>query len=217
MTTASSEIWTKLWREIGTKDDGLAVYQELVSLYSEPHRQYHNLHHIAQCLSEFDSARHLARHPLAVELAIWFHDAIYDPRASDNEEKSAELAEKRISQAGGDEYLFASVSSLVLATKPPHGRSAHGDAPLISDVDLSILGKPEARFWEYEAQIRREYDWVPEAIFATKRAEILQQFLARERIYSTKHFFGRYEEQARLNLQASVQKLKSRPWYKKLL
>lgn len=209
MTTASPESWAKLWREIGAKDDGLAVFQELVALYSEPHRHYHNLHHIADCLDEFDAARHVARHPLAIELGIWFHDAIYDPRASDNEEKSAELAEKRITEAGGDEDLRASVTALVMATKS-HGRSAHGSSPFICDVDLSIFGKPESRFWEYEAQIRKEYDWVPIAIFAAKRAEILEKFLACGRIYSTQQFFDRYEKQARANLQASVQKLRNR-------
>jgi predicted metal-dependent HD superfamily phosphohydrolase len=216
VTTASPERWAKLWREIGAKDDGLTVYQELVLLYSEPHRHYHNLEHIADCLNEFDSARHLAGQPLAVELAIWYHDAIYNTRAPDNEEKSAEMAKSRISEAGGRDDLSDAVAALVMATKS-HDPSLHPDAPLMVDIDLSILGKPEQRFWEYESQVRREYDWVPEGIFCTKRTEILERFLARERIYSTKHFFDRYEQQARANLQASVQKLKSRPWYKKIL
>lgn len=60
-------------------------------MYSEPHRHYHNFHHIADSLAEFDRARHLAREPLAVELAIWFHDTVYDTRAGNNEEQSAEL------------------------------------------------------------------------------------------------------------------------------
>jgi predicted metal-dependent HD superfamily phosphohydrolase len=200
------ERWTKLWREIGAHKEGLTVYQELVSLYSEPHRHYHNLNHIAECLHEFDAAHNIARHPVAIELAIWFHDAIYDPRASDNEEKSAELAESRLTEAGGDKDLCASVAALVMATKA-HGRSAHGSASLISDLDLSVFGKPEPRFWEYEAQIRKEYDWVPIEIFAAKRAEILDKFLARGRIYLTQQFFDRYEKQARTNLHASVQRL----------
>jgi len=216
MTTASPERWAKLWREIGAKDDGLTVYQQLVTVYSEPHRHYHNLQHIADCLNEFDSARELARQPLAVESAIWFHDAIYNTRASDNEEKSAELAKRRLSEAGRSNELSDAVAALVMATKS-HDPSLHPDAPLMIDIDLSILGQPEQRFWEYETQIRGEYDWVPEAIFATKRAEILERFLARERIYSTKHFVDRYEQQARANLRASVQKLKSRPWYKRIL
>jgi len=209
VTTASSDTWTKLWRETCAKGDALVVYQELVSLYSEPHRHYHNLHHISDCLAEFYPARGLAREPFGVELAIWFHDAIYDTHTADNEERSAELAKKRLSEAGGDAQLCASVFALIMATKS-HDPSLHPDAPLLVDLDLSILGKPGERFWEYETQIRKEYDWVPESVFNTKRANILERFLARSRIYSTKPFFDRYEKQARANIQASVQKLNSR-------
>jgi predicted metal-dependent HD superfamily phosphohydrolase len=209
VTTASPERWRNLWREIGAKDDGLAVYQELVALYSEPHRHYHNFQHISDCLNEFDIAREFAQQPLAVELALWFHDAIYNTRAADNEEKSAELAKRRISDAVGNEKLCESVFALVMATKS-HDASLHPDAPLMVDVDLSILAKAEPRFWEYESQIRREYNWVPERIFGAKRAEILECFLARDRIFSTKHFFDQYEQQARANLLTSVEKLKRR-------
>ena len=157
MTTTTAERWAKLWREIGAKEDRHAVYQELVSLYSEPHRHYHSLSHIAECLNEFDAARDLAQQPIAVELAIWFHDAIYDTRAANNEEKSAELAQNRIADAKEGGELCASVFALVMATKT-HDPSLHLDAPLLVDIDLSILGKPAERFWEYESQIRREYD-----------------------------------------------------------
>jgi predicted metal-dependent HD superfamily phosphohydrolase len=76
------------------------------------------------------------------------------------------------------------------------------------DIDLSILGQPPERFWEYESQIRREYEWVPENVFTEKRAEILQQFLSRKTIYGTSYFFEKYERQARINLAASIQKLR---------
>ena len=207
MTAASPERWKALWRKMGAKDDGLEVYQELVSFYSESHRYYHNLTHISDCLHEFDAARALAQQPLAVELAIWFHDAIYTTQAADNEEKSAELGKRRISEAGVGAELCQSVYALVMATKT-HDATLHSDAPLLVDVDLSILGKSEERFWKYEAQIRSEYDWVPDAVFANKRAEILQRFLARERIYSTSQFYELYEKQARANIDASIQKLK---------
>jgi predicted metal-dependent HD superfamily phosphohydrolase len=206
VTTASPDRWAKLWREIGAKDDELAVYQELVSLYSQPHRHYHNFSHIADCLNEFDIARNLAHQPIAVELAIWFHDAIYDTHAANNEEKSAELAQKRIADAKAGGELCASLFALVMATKT-HDPSLHPDAPLLVDIDLSILGKPEETFWEYESQIRSEYNWVPERVFAMKRAEILERFLRRERIFSTKVFFDRYEKQARANIRASIEKL----------
>jgi predicted metal-dependent HD superfamily phosphohydrolase len=196
-----------LWQAIAAKGDPLAVYRELCSLYSQSHRHYHNLCHVAECLAEFYAARSLAREPMAVELALWFHDAVYDTKAHDNEEKSAELARRHLSEAGARADLCAAVTSLVMATKQ-HDPSLHPDAPLVVDVDLSILGRPQARFDEYESQIRREYDWVAAATFAAKRAEILERFLARERIYSTEPFFRKYEETARVNLCRSLEQLR---------
>jgi predicted metal-dependent HD superfamily phosphohydrolase len=186
------------------------VYQELVSRYSEPHRHYHNLHHIAECLGEFDSARHLAGDPVALELAIWFHDVVYDPHAPDNEERSAEVAKQHLGQAGGSAALIGSVAAFVLTTKA-HESSTHRDASLLIDVDLSILGQQKERFREYEAQIRWEYNWVPESTFAARRAEILERFLARERVYTTEPFFTKYESRARANLQDSIRKLRIGP------
>ncbi len=201
------ESFVQLWRKIDATTDPLSVYQELVSLHSEPHRHYHNLQHISECLAEFDALRQLAHEPAAVELAIWFHDAVYNPRAADNEERSAELARQRISAGGGNADLCGSVVALVMATKS-HDPSLHPDAPLLVDVDLSIFGKPPERFDEYETQIRQEYSWVPEATFREKRAEILERFLARKRIYNTEVVFVRYEQQARKNLHASLHRLK---------
>lgn len=201
--------WTELWRKIAAKGAPLPAYEELVTLNREPHRHYHNLRHITECLAEFDGAQDLAQQPLAVELAIWFHDAIYDTRAHDNEERSAALARRRVTEAGGDAPLGEAVFALIMATKA-HDSSWHPDAPLLVDMDLSVFGQADARFQEYEGQIRLEYDWVPEATFAAKRAEILDRFLARARIYATDYFASKYEHQARLNLRESVRRWKRR-------
>lgn len=208
MNPPSKERWARLWHETSCCGDAGVWFDDLVERYSQPHRHYHNFGHIAACLTEFDSSCQLASQPVAVELAIWFHDAVYDPHAGDNEEQSAQLAERCLSQSGASSHLRAAVTDLVLATKT-HDASKHTDAALVVDVDLSIFGKPEDRFWEYEAQIRREYDWVPDAVFAIKRATILKRFLTRGRIYSTKWFFQSHEMQARSNLEASLRKLQS--------
>jgi len=204
------ERWSRLWQAVAAQGDPVPVLQELLSLYSQPHRYYHNLDHIKECLAEFDAVRHLARQPVAVELAIWFHDAIYEPRAADNEERSAEFAQRHLARAGASAELCAAVAGLVLATKA-HDPSAQEDAPLLIDLDLSILGQPAERFWQYESQVRREYEWVPEITFAARRAEILERFLAREKIYSTGEFFRKYEARARRNLESSIRKLRRQP------
>ena len=203
----SRERWSQLWHDAAGHGDGAAWFDVLATHYAEPHRHYHTSQHIVECLAEFDFARHLASHPTAVELALWFHDAIYDTRATDNEEQSAALAEQCLADAGAHPDLILAVHDLVLVTKT-HDPAKHLDAPLLVDVDLSILGQPEDRFWEYEAQVRQEYAWVPEDVFCTKRAEIIERFLARDRIYATEWFFQTREKQARSNLQASTQRLR---------
>ena len=207
MSALSLERWRAPWLAAGASADSEGWYERVHALYAEPARGYHNLRHIDDCLEEFDEVKHLAFDPTAVELAIWFHDAVYDPRAQDNEERSAELAMQALSQAGCGKALQHNVRDLILATK--HLRApAEGDAALMADIDLSILGKPPERFQDFERGVRQEYAWVPEELFRVKRAEILELFLARPRIYSTDWFFSKYERAARENLGASVRRLR---------
>jgi len=208
VSALTSERWSQLWRATTKEPAPAGSYESLVAMYSEPHRRYHSLAHIAECLTEFDSARELAREPLAVELAIWFHDAVYDSRAGNNEERSVELAQAWLGKAHSGPALIDAVGRLILATKK-HDAALHVDAALLVDVDLSILGQSPDRFWEYEDQIREEYSWVPQNVFTVKRAEILEGFLARARIYNSDVFFYRLETQARTNLQASIQRLRN--------
>lgn len=200
------ERWSRLWAAAGAVGDPAPWYAKLTEAYTEPQRHYHNQQHIAECLAEFEAARHLTQQPVAVELALWFHDAVYDPKAGDNEEQSAEMARNCLATTGLS-GLTTTVAELVMATKS-HVTAGDPDAALLVDVDLSILGQSEARFAEYEAQIREEYRWVPKLIFNSKRKEILQRFLDRPRIYATDYFAGRYEERARRNLEHSIRELK---------
>jgi predicted metal-dependent HD superfamily phosphohydrolase len=203
------EQWAELWRNSGAQGDPLPWYGVIVRHYSERHRCYHTLAHIGECFGELHTVRHLAQQPLAIEWAIWFHDVIYDTRASDNEEQSAALAAQCLGEAGLPATLSDSVIPLILATKT-HDAGKEQDGPLLLDIDLSILGQDEPKFWKYEAQIREEYGWVPQPVFAAKRAEILTRFLSRPRIYATDWFRDKYEAQARTNLRASIERLEGR-------
>jgi predicted metal-dependent HD superfamily phosphohydrolase len=172
-----------------------SLYQALIARYREPHRRYHTLQHLEECFERFDEVADLAPHPGEVELALWFHDAIYDPRRSDNERRSADWA----SASTGNPHVHA----LIMATR--HEAVPDGaDAKALVDVDLWILAAPEKRFEEYEQQVREEYGWVPGFIYRRKRREILESFLARPTIYSTARFIERYESAARANLARSL-------------
>lgn len=198
--------WLRLCGRLGMQSGVLAIWRELERHYREPHRAYHNLDHIGECLSEFEAVRSCACAPNAVELAIWFHDAIYDPRAQDNEERSAQLAGDLLEPMGLPDVSIHEVRSLILVTRhtaPP----TTPDASLLTDIDLAILGQPPGRFAAFEQQIRQEYSWVPPSEFAAGRAMILRGFLDRPTIYSTPTFRQKYEQRARTNLAWGLRQL----------
>jgi len=203
---ALSTHWTSTWSDLGLAEPSRSVLDELLVRYSEAHRAYHTTQHLGECFESFASAREGAEHPGEVGLALWFHDAIYDPRSSDNEARSADWAERVAAAAGASGERLARVRDLILATRHS-ARPDGGDAGLTVDIDLSILGASAERFDEYEAQVRREYAFVPEAAFGPARARILEGFVARERIYTTAFFRERLEARARLNLRRSIAQL----------
>jgi predicted metal-dependent HD superfamily phosphohydrolase len=198
--------WQDVWQKLHARAIPQAVFDELVQAYSSPDRYYHNLVHIRDCLSIFDETKSLAAHPQEVELAIWFHDAVYDTSRNDNEQKSAEWAKQVIDQSGVDSAIGERVFNLILATR--HNTDVTDiDAQLIVDVDLSILGRDADAYWQYEENIRKEYAWVAESIFREKRIEILQSFLDRQYIYSLEPYRKMFEEKARANLKQAIAKL----------
>ena len=150
-----------------------------------------------------DSVRAQLPEAAAITIALWFHDAIYELQRHDNEERSAAWAAQALRDAGASEARAEQVRRLVLATRHQATPQAEDEAWLV-DIDLAILGAAPARFAEYEAQIRAEYGFVPEARFRAKRAEILRGFLARPHIFSTAHFRARLEQPARANLERAL-------------
>jgi predicted metal-dependent HD superfamily phosphohydrolase len=164
------------------------------------------LEHIEECLAQLASSRALALQPDVIELAIWFHDAVYDPRAGDNEEQSADLARGFCHAMHLPSEVGERTAALILVTKA-HLPGGDADAQLLVDIDLSILGQSRDRFARYEESIRQEYDCVPDAAFREGRAAVLTKFLSRAQIYSTAHFRERCEDSARANLRWSLARL----------
>ncbi|MEO7727788.1 MAG: N-methyl-D-aspartate receptor NMDAR2C subunit [Burkholderiales bacterium] len=197
--------WTRAWRGIGASGTGSRVYSELLASYGEPHRHYHTTQHLTECLDAFNFSLTLADRPAEVEMALWFHDAIYDVTRSDNEERSANWAKSELLSNGVSEQAAERVYSLVLMTRHS-ALPVSKDEKVLVDIDLSILGSKEDRFQEYERQIRAEYSFVPGFLFKRKRKAILKAFLERAAIYSTDHFVRLWEQRARTNLQRATDK-----------
>ena len=192
-----------MWSGLGASGDGATTFAELVERYVEPHRKYHTLQHLDECVGWFQAASQLAARPAEVEAALWFHDAIYNLGQADNEAQSAKWAQVALSSAGVPDDAVARVSELVLATRHASLPGSQ-DEQLLVDIDLSILGADERRFAQYEVQIRDEYRFVAEPVFRQKRRAILQSFLDRPFIYSTAHFRSALEARARSNVSKAV-------------
>jgi predicted metal-dependent HD superfamily phosphohydrolase len=204
--TLDQKRWSGLWSRLGAQGSGLSIFAHLAAAYAESSRAYHNAEHIQDCLAQLDLSRDNARRPDEVETALWFHDAVYVPAASDNEERSARLAQTALLACAVPLEISRRVAELVLATR--HLTIPRDpDAQLLCDIDLSILGREPAVFDEFERRIRREYSWVPEPTYRSSRAEVLAGFLRRRSIYQTKSFHDRYEVPARVNLERMIAQL----------
>lgn len=188
---------------------GSDVHRELVQRYSEPHRFYHTCEHVAHCLCQHGRAANLMIDPDAVEMAIWFHDAVYRPGAPDNEQRSADLF---VARAGGEAPATAfvrSVYDLVLVT-------VHRDAPdcrdarYMVDIDLSGFGLPWEQFRADSEAVRREYSHLRDAEFYPGQMAFLQSLLDRPTLYCTEYFRSGCEQQARANIQGYLAELRRR-------
>lgn len=194
--------WQRAWRNLNLPAP-TGLLEQLLAAYNEPHRHYHSQQHLMECLEHFGAALTLATEPGEVEIALWFHDAIYALRGSDNELRSADWARQVLAANGATRQAQARVHNLIMATCH-NATPSDGDQQLLVDIDLAILGAAPARFSEYDRQVRAEYSWVPGLLYRIKRKAVLKHFLARPHLYSTCHFRDRYEQQARLNLQTAI-------------
>lgn len=197
--------WLTTWASLNLAPPA-GLCEQLLRAWDEPQRHYHTQQHLTECLTLFDTLRMHAEQPADIELALWFHDAVYDVQAHDNEARSAHWASEALAAGGVDPARCQRVHNLIMATCHT-ALPASPDQALLVDIDLAILGAPAARFAEYTRQIGAEYDWGPPQVYAVKRRAVLQGFLDREQIYTTPAVAQRLEQQARDNLAKAISSL----------
>lgn len=183
-----------------------------MTAWSEPQRHYHDQRHLRECLALWARWREHSPRAGEVAIALWFHDAIYDPEASvagSNELNSAAWAARSLVRAGADIDTAQRVHDLVMTTQhdAPAALGASPEAQLLVDIDLSILGSPAERFERYDQDVRKEYAWVPGFRYQEARAQVLQSFIDRPRLYRGEHAVALLEAQARINLAAALSRL----------
>ena len=169
---------------------------ELIAAYQASNRHYHNLAHIEDCLAALSTIEDLsAAERNVLTEAIWWHDVVYDPTRSDNEERSAELAETSVVADISDE-----VGRLIRLTKTHRVDTGDRLGAILVSIDLSILGADRPHYEAYAAAIRREYAHVPDEPYRSGRSDVLRRFLAMPAIYPDAAFARTYDRRARDNI-----------------
>jgi predicted metal-dependent HD superfamily phosphohydrolase len=191
-----------LWRRCmnaGAADSSTAIHQRLVDAYNEPQRRYHTLAHIDHCLAIFDQCKSLTANPDALEIAVWFHDVIFEPGKRENEALSAELYQD-LSADVHDNETRGLVVRLIMATLHDGSSLDDSDAGYMVDIDLSGFGLPWEDFLRDSRHLREESAQLSDAEYYQRQRDFQACLLARPRFYVTDFFSQRYEQQARGNL-----------------
>jgi predicted metal-dependent HD superfamily phosphohydrolase len=173
----------------------------LQAAYTEPHRRYHTLEHIEACLAQLGELDDLtAAERTTLERAIWWHDAIYDPTRSDNEDLSAEMADRDLAAMGAGDAERAEIARLIRLTKGHAVDAGDRLGAILVSIDLSILGAEPRAYDRYAGQIREEYGFVPEDLYRAGRAGVLRRFLDAPTLFPEPGFAARLDGRARANL-----------------
>jgi predicted metal-dependent HD superfamily phosphohydrolase len=199
--------WAAAVRAAGATADGEAVAAaglELVARWRAPERRYHDAEHLAEVLDGIDTLATFARDVAAVRLAAWFHDAVYEGRPGDDEQRSADLAEQVLTALGVPDQRVGEVRRLVLLTAGHDPAPGDGDGAVLSDADLAILASEPERYGRYVRSVRAEYPDVPEEMFRAGRAAVLRALDAAPHLYRTPPARERWEAPARANLAAEL-------------
>ncbi len=206
--------WQQCWQDLSLakplckridRNELDRVFQLLVSAYTKPDRHYHNLTHIHHVLATLNRFSDMLENPIAVSLAAWFHDFIYNPQASDNELQSAKAAGELLLNISRNKELIDRVQKLILATQGHQIIADDFDRAIFLDTDLAILGADPVTYQAYSRSIRREYSWVADTAYRAGRIRVLESFLQRDRIYHTDTLFNELESLARSNMLSEIQ------------
>jgi predicted metal-dependent HD superfamily phosphohydrolase len=211
-TDTTSEYLEFEWRALSEKlslNSAISenVLADLLNRYSEKHRFYHNLSHISALLFLAKDFKGIFSDADSVKFAIWFHDAVYDPKRSDNETESTKFASESLLRLGLPEYKIQKIAGMILATRRHDAATLDYDGKLFLDLDLSILGADEKTYKDYSQSVRREYRHAPDVLYRRSRKAVLENFLRREFIYFTSEMRDRFETRARLNVENEVKEL----------
>ncbi len=192
-------------------EQGKFLFEKLQKMYAEPQRFYHNLTHIENLFTLFSQYQTQIEDKKAIFWTIWFHDCIYQPQKSDNEEQSAVIAKEELKALythitdGINAEFITKVSNFILATKTHTNPTQNNDLQWFLDFDLAVLGSSKTIYDEYAANIRKEYAHIPTWKYNFGRRKVLASFLSKPKIFHC--LTSIYEQQARENITREIKQL----------
>jgi predicted metal-dependent HD superfamily phosphohydrolase len=179
------------------------LWTEIEQSYSGKKRHYHSLQHLSSLLMQLKEVAGEIQNWETILFTLYYHDIVYNALKSNNEEKSAELAEKRMKQLDVSKDKIELCKRQIVATKS-HIQSTDSDTNYFTDADLSVLGQPWEIYSLYHQNVRKEYSIYPDFVYNPGRKKVLNHFLAMDRIFKTDFFYTRFETQAKQNLQKEI-------------
>ena len=206
MSTVDFDEWARLAGESATSRTEWAA---VLDAWSQPHRRYHDLTHLAAVLGIAGELAQHAADPGAVALAAWYHDVVYDPLRADNEEVSAGRARAGL-RGLVDEATVAEVERLVLLTAGHDAGPADANGAVLCDADLAVLASPPQAYAGYASAVREEYRHFSDEDFTAGRIAVLEQLLALPALYRLPETAERWTAPARANLTAELSLLRAR-------
>lgn len=191
-----------------TDDNRLAneLWTEIEKSYSNKKRHYHTLQHLDNLLAQLTEVKNEIQHWETILFTLYYHDIVYNALKTDNEDKSAELAEKRMKQISASNQTIELCKKQILATKS-HIKSTDSDTNYFTDADLSVLGQTWDQYSQYCNNVRKEYSIYPDFIYNPGRKKVLNHFLSMDRIFKTQFFYNKFEMQAKENLMNELSTL----------
>ncbi|MGH8893296.1 MAG: HD domain-containing protein [Actinomycetes bacterium] len=202
-----AEAWLRTTGAVGARGDVAGAGAALLGRWVEPHRRYHDLAHLDVVLRTVDELAPWARDVEVVRLAAWFHDAVYDPTAPDNEARSALLAEKVLAGLRVPDGRVSEVVRLVAMTASHDPPDDDPDGAVLCDADLVVLAGNATAYGRYVEAVREEYGHLDDRAFRTGRAAVLRALLDRPALFRTDHGRTTWETPARANLTAELRHL----------
>jgi predicted metal-dependent HD superfamily phosphohydrolase len=201
------QTFIKLLEKYTDKNDVInELWNEIEVNYSKKNRYYHTLQHLENLLYQLTEIKDKINNWDTILFTLYYHDIVYNPLKKNNEEKSAEFAEKRMSQILIPNPVIKNCKAQILATKD-HFESKDSDTNFFTDADLSVLGQEWEEYSQYFKNVRKEYSIFPDIIYNSGRKKVLKHFLEMKKVFKTEYFFSKLEQQAKKNLQKEFELL----------